>query len=45
MIVGGGCVTQDWADQVGADGFSEDAAGAVELCNSLLDVASRAQVE
>jgi trimethylamine corrinoid protein len=39
MIVGGGCVTQDWADQVGADGFSEDAAGAVELCKSLLGVA------
>lgn len=36
IIVGGGCVTQEWADQIGADGFSEDAAGAVELCKSLL---------
>ncbi len=36
MIVGGGCVTQEWADEIGADGFAEDAAGAVELCKSLL---------
>lgn len=38
MIVGGGCVTQEWADEIGADGYSEDAAGAVELCKSLLGI-------
>ena len=38
MIVGGGSVTDEWAVEIGADGFSEDAAGAVELCKSLLGV-------
>jgi methanogenic corrinoid protein MtbC1 len=38
MIVGGGSVTDAWAAEIGADGFSEDAAGAVELCKSLLGV-------
>jgi len=28
MIVGGGCVTEDWASTIGADGYSADA----ELC-------------
>ena len=32
MIVGGGCVTEDWASTIGADGYSADAVGAVELC-------------
>jgi methanogenic corrinoid protein MtbC1 len=32
MIVGGGCVTEDWASTIGADGYSSDAVGAVELC-------------
>jgi 5-methyltetrahydrofolate--homocysteine methyltransferase len=36
MIVGGGAVNQTWADEIGADGYSPDAAGAVELCKSLL---------
>jgi 5-methyltetrahydrofolate--homocysteine methyltransferase len=36
MIVGGGCVTQEWAEEVGSDGYSPDAAGAVELCRSLV---------
>lgn len=38
MIVGGGSVNDAWAVEIGADGFSEDAAGAVELCKSLLGV-------
>lgn len=38
MIVGGGSVNDAWAIEIGADGFSEDAAGAVELCKSLLGV-------
>ena len=36
IIVGGGCVTQEWADEIGADGYSADAAGAVEITKSLL---------
>jgi trimethylamine corrinoid protein len=36
IIVGGGCVNQAWADEIGADGYSDDAVGAVELCKSLL---------
>jgi 5-methyltetrahydrofolate--homocysteine methyltransferase len=36
MIVGGGAVNQAWADEIGADGYSPDAAGAVDLCKTLL---------
>jgi len=36
LVVGGGCVTRDWAVQAGFDGYSEDAAGAVELCKTLV---------
>jgi len=36
IIVGGGAVSREWADEVGSDGYSADAAGAVELCKSLL---------
>ncbi len=35
VIVGGGAVTQEWADQIGADGYAEDAARAVELSKRL----------
>jgi 5-methyltetrahydrofolate--homocysteine methyltransferase len=36
-IVGGAPISQDFADEVGADGFAPDAASAVDLCNSLLN--------
>jgi methylmalonyl-CoA mutase cobalamin-binding domain/chain len=36
LVVGGGCVTRDWAEQSGFDGYSEDAAGAVDLCKTLV---------
>ena len=36
LIVGGGCVTRSWAEEAGFDGYSEDAAGAVELCKTLV---------
>jgi methanogenic corrinoid protein MtbC1 len=36
LVVGGGCVTRDWALQSGFDGYSEDAAGAVDLCKTLV---------
>lgn len=36
VIVGGGCVTEEWASALGADGYSPDAVGAVELCKRLV---------
>lgn len=39
LVVGGGCVTREWADASGFDGYSEDAAGAVELCKQLVRAA------
>lgn len=36
IVVGGGCVNQQWADDIGADGYAEDAASAVQLCTALL---------
>lgn len=36
FIVGGGCVTQDWADEIESDGYAPDAASAVEVCKRLL---------
>lgn len=38
IIVGGGSVNQQWADEIGADGYAADAAAAVELCKSLIQV-------
>ncbi|MEL7565865.1 MAG: corrinoid protein [Dehalobacterium sp.] len=35
-IVGGAPISQDFADEIGADGFAPDAAAAVELCKRLL---------
>ena len=36
VIVGGACVTDDYAKEIGADGYSEDAAEAVKVVNALL---------
>jgi methanogenic corrinoid protein MtbC1 len=36
IIVGGGAVSQSWADEIGADGYAQDAAGAVRLCKQLM---------
>jgi 5-methyltetrahydrofolate--homocysteine methyltransferase len=36
IIVGGGAVSREWAHEIGSDGYSPDAAGAVELCKQLL---------
>ena len=35
-MVGGAVVTQDYAREIGADGYSADAAGAVKLAKSLI---------
>ncbi|MCR5690828.1 MAG: homocysteine S-methyltransferase family protein [Eubacterium sp.] len=36
VLVGGAVVTQDFADEIGADGYSDDAQEAVKLVNRLL---------
>jgi len=36
VVVGGGPVTQEWADEIGADGFGENAIQAVELLKGLV---------
>lgn len=38
VIVGGAPVTRKWADEIGADGYARDAASAVSLVKSLLQV-------
>lgn len=38
VIVGGGCVTPEWAEEIGADGYAQNAAEAVELCKNLLGI-------
>jgi trimethylamine corrinoid protein len=35
-IVGGGASTQNWADQIGADAYAEDANDGVRKINELL---------
>jgi corrinoid protein of di/trimethylamine methyltransferase len=39
VIVGGAPVTQSWAKEIGADGYSEDAVGAVAVVKSLMGAA------
>ena len=36
VIVGGAPITQEWADQIGADGFALDAASAADRCKELV---------
>ena len=35
VIIGGACITQSFADEIGADGYSKDAADAVKLAKRL----------
>jgi methanogenic corrinoid protein MtbC1 len=37
IMVGGGPVTQEWADQAGADGYADNAVGAVHEATLLMD--------
>jgi corrinoid protein of di/trimethylamine methyltransferase len=39
VLVGGAPVTQEWADQIGADGYAEDAIEAVALAKKLVGAA------
>ncbi|MBC3887747.1 cobalamin-binding protein [Acetobacterium paludosum] len=36
VIIGGAPVTQEFADDIGADGYSEDASTAVDLCDRMM---------
>lgn len=38
IIIGGAVITQDYADEIGADGYSKDAADAVKLTKRLLEI-------
>jgi 5-methyltetrahydrofolate--homocysteine methyltransferase len=40
VVIGGAPVTQEYADQVGADGYAADAASAVEVARKLLGMAA-----
>ncbi len=37
VVIGGAPVTQEYADQIGADGYAADAASAVEVARSLIE--------
>ena len=39
VIIGGAPVSQDFADEISADGFAPDAASAADLCKKLLGIA------
>ena len=36
VIIGGAPITQEFADDIGADGYAEDASTAVELCDRMM---------
>ena len=36
IIIGGACITESFKDEIGADGYSEDAAGCVKLVQNIL---------
>jgi 5-methyltetrahydrofolate--homocysteine methyltransferase len=40
VMIGGAPVTQDFADEIGADGYSDNAAGAVNLARQLMSAAA-----
>jgi len=39
VIIGGAPVTQNYADEIGADGYAPDAATAVDVCKRLIGAA------
>ena len=36
IVVGGGPVTQDYVDEIGANGYGKDVFGAIDIVNKLL---------
>jgi methanogenic corrinoid protein MtbC1 len=45
VVVGGGPVTPEFAEQVGADGYAEKAGGAIKLCDTLMSSDKAAPLE
>lgn len=45
VMIGGAVITQDYADEIGADGYSKDAADAVKLALRLCDTMSEGEPE
>lgn len=45
VMIGGAVITQDYADEIGADGYSKDAADAVKLAQRLCDTMSEEEPE
>ena len=43
VILGGGPVTPDWAETIGADGYGRDAKDAVILCQQILEALSQGE--
>lgn len=41
IIVGGAVITQEYADEIGADGYSKDAADAVKLTKKILHIGNK----
>jgi methylmalonyl-CoA mutase cobalamin-binding domain/chain len=37
VIIGGAPISQEWSDTIGADGYADDAIGAVELAKRLVE--------
>ncbi len=38
VIVGGAPISQNWAEKIGADGYADDAIGAVRIAQQLLGI-------
>ena len=38
VLVGGGPVTRDWAEEIGADGFGKDAIEGVDVARRLMGI-------
>jgi corrinoid protein of di/trimethylamine methyltransferase len=38
VMIGGAPVSQEWAETIGADGYAEDAVGAIELARRLVEI-------
>ena len=41
IMIGGAVITEDYADEIGADGYSKDAADAVKLAQRLLQLTQK----
>ena len=37
VVIGGAAITESFAEEIGADGYSKDAADAVKLAKSLME--------